>query len=223
MSHQHDASPQAGPTFGLFGVPVRIDPSFFIIVGLFAAQRLGGFTGWQGFASWFVAVFLSLLVHEFGHAVAFRRFGLQPAITLYAMGGLTSAHGRMSWGRSLAASLAGPFTGLAFGGLVWLAVDAGLWRPGSLFEAVLYDDLLYVNILWGIVNLLPIHPLDGGQSLEAILHLSKVQRAPQKVSITSMVVAAAGATFGLYVNSFFLVLIAGWLGWTNWKRLEALR
>lgn len=213
---------QSGLKFGLFGVPVRLDPSFFIIVGLFASQRLDGPSGWQGFASWIVAVFLSLLVHEFGHAVAFRRFELQPSITLYSMGGLTSAQGRLTWGRSLVTSLSGPFAGLAFGGIVYTLGQSGAWPTSSIFTFLLYDDLLYVNILWGLVNLLPLHPLDGGQSLEAALHLMKVKGVARKVAVISIVVAGAGVLYGLYVSQIFLALIAGYLGWTNIKRLQAI-
>lgn len=216
------ARPAPGLRFGLFGVPVHVDPSFFLITGLLAASRLGSPVGWQGFASWFVAVFVSLLVHELGHAVAFRRFELRPSITLYSMGGLTSARGRLTWGRSLVAALAGPLTGIAFGGLIWFVVQQGWWPATSLFERVLYEDLLFVNILWGIVNLLPVHPLDGGQSLEAILHLLKVKGVARKVAIVSLVVCAGGVLYGISVNRIFLVLIAGYFGYANWQRLQAL-
>ncbi len=218
MSTSERAEP--GLRFRLFGVPVRLDPSFFIIALLFSAQRLSGASGWHGVASWLIALLLSLLVHEFGHAIAFRLFKLQPSITLYSMGGLTFARGRLTWGRSLVTSLSGPFAGLAFGGLVWLAREVGLWSPRSLFEFVFFDDLLFINLLWGLVNLLPLHPLDGGQSFEAVLHLLKVKHAARKTAIVSIVTAAGGAVYGLYVNRIFLVLLAGYLGWTNWQRLQ---
>lgn len=216
-------SARPGLGFAVLGVPVHVDVSFFLLVGLIGAQRLSGRAGFAGFASWVVAVFVSILVHELAHAIAFRRFRLQPSITLYAMGGLTQASGRLTWGRSLVTSLAGPLVGLGFGMLVWLSSSAGLWSHASLFEDVLYGDLLYVNIVWGLVNLLPLHPLDGGQSLEAVLHLARVPGAARKVSITSIVVAGAGVLYGLYVGEAFLALLAGWLGWSNVQRLGALR
>ncbi|MFT5223123.1 MAG: membrane-associated protease RseP (regulator of RpoE activity), partial [Glaciecola sp.] len=187
----------------------------------FAVQRLGGIAGIAGVVSWFLAVFVSLLIHEFGHAVAFRRWSLRPVITLYSMGGLTSATGRLTWGRSLIASLSGPFLGLGFGALVYVVHHQGIWVQNTLFERVLYDDLLFVNIGWGILNLMPLHPLDGGQALESTLHLLKVPRAGRKSAIISIATATVGVLAGIYFSFAFVALIAGYLGYTNYKRLKS--
>ena len=78
---------------------------------------------------WVVAVFLSVLVHEMGHALAIRALGVQPWITLYGMGGLTSHRGgRLPPKTQILVSLAGPAAGFA------LAADrggAGQGRAGT--------------------------------------------------------------------------------------------
>lgn len=213
-----------GLSFRLFGVPVRIDPTF-LLVALFAAQRIGGPTGWTGAASWVLAILVGVLVHELGHAFAFRAFDRKPQVTLYALGGLTSARGGLAVGRSLAVSLAGPIAGLAFGGLVWWARDVGLWPTDSLLGFVLARDLLFICIAWGLVNLLPLHPLDGGQAFEAVLRLFGAQppKAARVTSVVSLVVAVGAGLWAILLNEFFLVLLVGWLSMSNWRRLQAVR
>lgn len=217
----HTAAPQQpGLRFGLFGIPVKVDPTF-LLVGLFAAQRISGPTGWQGFASWILAVFIGVLVHEFGHALTFRAFGRQPVVTLYALGGLTAARGGLTVLRSLAVSLAGPFAGIAFGGAVWWAAGNGIWPTDALFPAVLADDLIFISLVWGIANLAPLHPLDGGQALESVLRLTGAKRPVRTTSLVSLLTAAAIILWALTVNSIFIVLFVAWMSMANWRRFQA--
>ncbi len=211
---------QPGLRFGLLGVPVRIDPTF-LLVGLFAAQRISGPTGWQGAASWIVAILLGVLVHEFGHALTFRAFGREPVVTLYALGGLTSARGGLTVARNLIVSLAGPLTGMAFGGVVWFAARQGIWPTDQLFLFVLQQDLVFISFVWGLANLLPMHPLDGGQAFESILRLAGAKRPVRTTSLVSLIIAVAVGVWALTVNSLFIVLFVGWLGMSNWRRFQA--
>jgi Zn-dependent protease len=110
-------------------------------------------------------VFVSILVHELGHALAFRRFGADAEIVLYAFGGLavsrTTVSGR--W-RRIVVSLAGPFAGFALCAAVFGASVAFpevlLGSPLAAFAAA---QLVFVNLYWNLLNLLPVFPLDGGQ------------------------------------------------------------
>ena len=72
--------------FVMFGIPVRIAPYFWLL-GLFFGMNLATPAA---LLAWMAAFLLSILIHELGHAVAFRSFGYYPMITLYAMGGLTA-------------------------------------------------------------------------------------------------------------------------------------
>ncbi len=225
----HDRTPPppsapapAGLAFSLAGVPVRIDPTFLLVV-LFAAQRIGGPTGWQGAASWVVAILVGVLVHELGHAFAFRAFGRRPVVVLYALGGLTSARGGLTVARDLAVSLAGPALGMVLGGAVWWAQQVGAWPDDGLFLWVLGRDLVFVSVFWGLVNLLPLHPLDGGQAFESVLRLLRVRRAVTVTSIVSLAVAVGAGLWAVLASEFFVLLLVGWIGTTNWRRLQAAR
>lgn len=216
-----------GLTFPISGIPVRVDPSFWIIMGLFGLQRAvapGGGIDVALVVEWVALVFVGILVHELGHAFSFRAFGRSPQVVLYAMGGLTSAEGRLTPGRRLISTLAGPGVGMLLGGLVYASVQVGLWDPTvSRFQQQVYLDLLFINIGWGVLNLLPLHPLDGGQSLEALLELARVRRAAQITSAVSIAVAAFGGYLAATTGQIFLLLIAFFLGLTNVRRLTALR
>src|ERR671918_181438 len=132
----------------IFGIPVKIDPSFLFICALLAYSRLS-----QPIflIEWLVVIFVSILVHELGHALAVRSFGLSPQIMLYSMGGLTSWTDEkgISHAKHIAISLAGPFAGFIFGGMVYLSErnlpDLFADRIGNQT----YIDLLRVNFGWG--------------------------------------------------------------------------
>ena len=77
---------QGDLNFSLFGIPVRVHPLFWLVALLLGARSGGA----AEIVTWIVALFVSILFHELGHAMAARAYGFQPSITLYGMGGLAS-------------------------------------------------------------------------------------------------------------------------------------
>jgi Zn-dependent protease len=160
-----------GLAFSLFGVPVRVAGSFWFIAILFGLQDVGqsANTG-KAIAealTWTAIVFVSILLHEFGHATAARAFGAAPAITLHALGGLTQFEARgMTRPQRWLISFAGPAAGLLLG----IAVFVGSrFVPQGPEAVTIVRSILWVNIGWSIINLLPVLPFDGGQMLSAFL------------------------------------------------------
>ncbi len=155
----------------MFGIPVRVNPWFWIMSALLGwelTQR-----GLLYLLLWMLAVFVSVLIHELGHVFMGRLFGSRGHIFLYSFGGLAigSNNLRQRWQR-VAVLFAGPLTELALGGLVWLGllqVEDRLSRESLFFANV----LMLVSVFWALLNLLPIWPLDGGQiSREAFTWLN---------------------------------------------------
>lgn len=159
--------------FRFLRFPVRVHPFFWLgsaLLGLNIAQVLGP----EYLLVWIVVVFVSILVHELGHALAFRRYGADAEIILYAFGGLAVSTQLVSgrW-RRIAVSLAGPGAGFVLAALIFASNQAAPWalvrpigQPWPRMPTVvdfLYDSLMFVNIVWGVLNLLPVYPLDGGQ------------------------------------------------------------
>jgi Zn-dependent protease len=162
---------------------------------------------------WMVAVLFSLLVHEMGHALAYRWFGQSAHVVLYHLGGLAipdawSRGARRPWQR-LVISAAGPLAQLALAAVIVAVLKVGGYAVpfpvpsvgaalglyegadiGSRFLFALVYFLLQVNIFWPLLNLVPVPPLDGGQIVrEGLLSLG----VADAVRIASMIGVAAGA------------------------------
>lgn len=190
-------------------MPVTVRGSFLLIAALIGFVGVGDAAQT---AAWIVVVFFSILIHELGHAFTARSFGSRVAIELNGLGGLTRwsvPDGEITPGRRALIAAAGSAVGLLFGGLVWLV--ATQFGPYPRLTAFILESLIYVNVFWGLLNWLPIRPLDGGHLLESFLE--KV--APQKAELIAKVVftatAAAALVISLSMNLFFIAILAGWL------------
>jgi Zn-dependent protease len=181
--------------FRLFGFRVRIHPLFWLGAGLLGANTLD--LGLGVFAVWIGVVLASILVHELGHAVAFRWFGADSHIVLWMFGGLavpySAVRGR---GQRIIVSLAGPIAGFILCGIVYATHQATGWGSArnGLPVAFLYGSLVFVNLYWGIFNLLPVYPLDGGQVSRELCEAKWRGRGVQvslKISIAAAIAVAA--------------------------------
>jgi Zn-dependent protease len=155
----------------MFGVSVRVHPFFWlvsVVLGwdFFKHPSLPG-NGLLDLGLWVLCVFLSILLHEFGHILMGRQFGSHGHIVLYSMGGLAigSSHVERRWQR-IAVSAAGPGIQLLLWGALWLLFarpEAPVPLERGTPLKLLVGMLLYVNLWWALFNLLPVWPLDGGQ------------------------------------------------------------
>ena len=177
--------------FKLFGIPLRVRPSFLVIALLLGWSS--GFGSAAGFVTWVVVVFVSIVIHELGHALVARSFGAVVEIELNGFGGLTRwaarDHGELSPGRRAAVAAAGSAVGLLFGGLVWLL--SATMGPFEGIAGLATRLLVYVNVFWGLLNWLPIRPLDGGHLLTSLLEKIVPQRAAQVARVIFVITTAA--------------------------------
>lgn len=203
--------------FSLLGFPVRVHWLFWVNSAL-----LGGALSASSPAElrevllWMVAVLISILIHELGHALMMRRFGdRRVEIALYAFGGLAMGTVPQTRGRQVAISAAGPLVQIAAGALVWMAVGfADLSHP--LIRSAIFS-FVFVSVFWGALNLLPIIPLDGGRIFEAIAGPSRI-RTTLWISLSCAVILAL--YLGLLVGALFAALFFGLLAYNNWQRLN---
>ncbi len=125
---------QGDLNFVLFGFPVRVHP-FFWLIALLLGLRGGDDNEPVSVLIWVAAVFVSILVHELGHAFAIRRFGGQAWITLYGMGGLaSSSDANRSPSAQIQISAAGPAAGFVLAGAVLLAIQLAGRQAGLAFQ-----------------------------------------------------------------------------------------
>jgi len=199
--------------FYLWGYPVRVNPFFWIIMACIGF-RPGDL---QFMAIFALGAFVSILLHEFGHGLVAKAMGCRPVgILLYGMGGLCYYEPRRHLARweEIVISLAGPFTNFALFGLVWLIYQPLIpfkeATPLNLILIDFYNVMFFVNVFWGIINLFPILPLDGGRVMFNLLRYVNPLRALEWAALVSIgLVLILGIlyiqTFGSGLN---LVLLA---------------
>jgi len=236
--------------FRLFEIPVRIHP-FFWVISLIIALR-GQSTPPAEVLSWIAAVLVSILIHELGHALLQRRYGGNPRIVLHGMGGLAICGDCDRSSRSqILISLAGPFAGFSFAVAVLVLVRLVGHQVGCTFDDqspvralirqsilgmtfywerfqsphvnLMIWNLLWINILWGAVNLLPIYPLDGGQVSRELCQLSHPSEGLILSLRISMIAAIGMAIVGIFWQSLLVVLMFGYFAYSSYKNLEAYR
>ncbi len=212
-------------SFRLGPVPVRVQASFFLTALLI---------GWQPGPGWFerlflwsLVVFFGVLAHEMGHAAAALAFGYRPRVELYLFGGVTwwASERGASTARTVLVTLAGPAAGIALGLFAWLGALHWLpsFPPGS-GGAFLLDRFVWVNLGWGLLNLLPILPLDGGVIFAALAERVLPERGRMAARLLSFLLAVTVAWFALSAGMTFGAAMAGWLafdnarsGWAAWQ------
>jgi stage IV sporulation protein FB len=226
--------------FHLAGIPVRVHPLFWLL-----ALFLGMNEPPSLLVIWIPVVFVSILVHEMGHAVVIRAYGWWPSILLYTFGGLAFyQQTRRDPRKQMLISLAGPAAGFALAGIVIIVmyavghplslpeghglfgVDWSDWPPwewpkfSNLNIEKLVEFLLAVNIFWGLFNLLPIFPLDGGQFLREFLTWLRVPDALIKSLWVSVFVALACAVYMIRLKMYFNTLLLGSLAFSSYQEIQ---
>ena len=222
--------------FSVFGIPVRVHPWFWIISVLLGM----GYKDPVLILTWVAVVFISILIHELGHAVMARAQGSPAHIVLYSFGGLAVHQATRHDMRSrILISAAGPGAGFLFAAFILAAIHAAghpissdktavlFWPEYEAFASPVLDaalgDLLFVNILWGLVNLLPIYPLDGGQ-ISRELFINYDDSRPIQNSLYLSIAAAGGvALWGLTQDRTYLAIMFGWLAYSNYQQLQIQR
>ena len=238
-------STQADLHFRLFGFPVRVHPFFWVVTLLLG---LGGDVADPiNTLIWVAVVFVSILVHELGHAFLQRYYGGEPRLTLYSFGGLASCDDCDRSPRAqILISLAGPGAGFLLAGLVIAVLAPTGHLRGfelSLFPVIweqfdpqyfqqygkdsprdtLISDLLQVNILWGILNLLPIYPLDGGRIARELFTLNNARAGIIQSLQLSIGTAVLVAIYALVNQSMYTCIMFGVLAYGNFQTLQNYR
>jgi Zn-dependent protease len=145
-------------------IPVKVTWPFFLVAALIGFLNSLNLIGTL---FWIAVIFVSVLVHEYGHAVVSKIFGQKPRIELIAFGGLTYPEGpKISGFKEFLVILAGPMMSLflCFLGFFIFSIPAVRNSPYAVYPFLFG----FVNAFWTVVNLLPILPLDGGQLMRVI-------------------------------------------------------
>ncbi len=209
--------------FRLFGMPIGVHATFLFIV-LFGPLRSALLS-----ALWVGAVFVAIVMHELGHALVARAFGgREISVTLFGLGGVTSySHGEdMTHGRSFLISAAGSSVGIVAG----LAV-IGVGRLGlldSLPDAAIafLEFFVWAALVWGILNWIPIVPLDGGHMVQHLAAVFIEEKAPLIGQVVTWISVAIVVPLA-WVNGFpfgaIIVIFFAAMGLRDYRAREAAK
>ncbi len=202
----------------IFGFPLRIDPFFFV-----TAWLIGGRQEPVWMVVWVITVIVGVLAHELGHAFAGRRLDMQPWIRLMAFGGMTGwmrPRVLTPW-QQIGISIAGPAVGITIGGGVLLAVLGGFFAeaPGSVLRIANF--VVWVNLGWGVLNLLPILPLDGGHIASSLAEMVAGRRGRIAARAFSIVLTVAIGLWALSAGDWWILILCAVFTYANVQAFRA--
>ncbi len=212
-----------------FSIPVYLDWSWFLVLVLAIWSLATGYfpneyPDWPAGLYWVIALitalllFGSVLLHEFGHALMARRFGIETRhITLFIFGGVAMLDSESRTARAeFWIAIIGPIVSAVTAGvcfILWPATSPLAQPVGALFEY-----LAFINLSLAAFNLIPGFPLDGGRVLRAILWAASgsMSRATQIAVQVGRLVAFSFIAFGVWrmLNGEFANGL--WLGFIGW-------
>lgn len=232
--------------FRLLGIPVRVHPLFWLIMAILS----GGENHLPEVLIFIGCAFVSILVHEYGHGLVSRYCGYPPTeIVLFWMGGYCACDltRQRPWQR-LAVLAAGPGAGFLLLGVVFLlgklllgisfADDLeltltllGLSTGRNLSMAyfmlsdhvqAIYWTMTVINLMWGLLNLLPILPLDGGRITEVFLIMANPRQGMRWAHIVSLLTAGVLAMVFFRWNQTGAGIWFAYFAFQNYQVLQAL-
>lgn len=199
------------------GIDVRVHATFFLLLAWFGVIYYadGGYAAMVSGLSFIILLFVCVVLHEFGHALAARAFGINtPDITLLPIGGIARLE-RMpdKPSQELAVALAGPAVNVVIALGLYLLLGR-IFTQDDFRELVgghsnLLTRLLAINIILVVFNLLPAFPMDGGRVLRAILAMRMTHTGATKVAaLVGQGCAVLFALMAVYGGNPFLLFIA---------------
>lgn len=211
----------------MLGTDVRVSPWFWLLMALFGWGITDG--SFPLLIIWVLCAFVSILVHEFGHVLMGRVFGTNGHIVLYGFGGIAIGSSDLSnrWQR-VAVYLAGPGAGFLLLGVVMVTrLALGAMEPDPdgdrpyLRAALAY--LFFMNLWWGILNLLPIYPLDGGQVSRDVIDWLIPGGTGLKVAFgLSMGVGIVLAILSIMGRQIYMAFFFGLLAFGSFQLMQAV-
>jgi len=207
----------------ILGTTITLDFSFIILIIFFV--MMNSQSGMPYALLWAPVLLISVLFHELAHASMIGGLGLgSSAIILQGMGGATYNERRARPWQDLLISAAGPASNFLLAWIIKLIITNVPGASRDPFFVALLPLLAYMNLFWGVLNLLPIGPLDGNGILRNFFRLFLKDRLAFIISIWISLVVGAGIFVYLLVRKeIFLAILVAWFEWSSWQQWEFFR
>lgn len=204
--------------FTLFGIPVSIEAFSWILLALLGgAFRISSSADVPPVLLFMVAGMICLIFHEMGHALVGRKLmGGNPYVVIGGLGGVT-VHPAMSatrW-RYFFMVLAGPLAGL-LPGIIALPLMM-FYNGDNEMVSMFFHWLLWVSIIWTILNLLPIFPLDGNKLLGTAINNEYF------AAIVGIIVSALFLLYCVSTGSPYNILLSAYLAYLNFQNFKFIQ
>jgi Zn-dependent protease/predicted transcriptional regulator len=220
----------------LFGIPLFLDPLWFVIFGLVVLNFGMAYQGWGTAEAWSAGLLMSLLLfasvllHELGHSLVAQSQGIRVnSITLFLFGGIAAIEEESKTpGQAFQVAIAGPAVSIA---LFLLLRFASSVVPATSLIRVMVSDLARINLVLALFNLIPGLPLDGGQVLKAALwkitgdRFQAVHWAATAGKILGYSAIAFGFAIDLLTKEIVLglwIVLLGWFGIRNANNYDSV-
>lgn len=211
--------------FKLWGIDVHLHWSWLVVAAYSVSNRVAGYETPAWALGEYLALFLIVLMHEFGHALACRQVGGKAdQIVLWPLGGVAYVAPPPRPGAELWSIAAGPLVNLVlvpilFGLFVALQATDVLSAHPDAYRFL--RTLNYLNLSLLIFNLLPIYPLDGGQILRALLWYPLGRgRSLLAATVVGFVGGAALIARALWAQSWWTGIVAYFLLSNCWRSFQ---
>lgn len=216
--------------FRLLGIDVYLHWSWFILAVYGIQARAHEYDSYVWNVIEYLSLFLIVLMHEFGHALACRQVGGKAnQIVLWPLGGVAYVAPPQRPGATLWSIAAGPLVNVALFPILSVIVLAGHLLGWSDVLPNLYhclDSIWWINLVLLVFNLLPIYPLDGGQILRSLLWFMIGRADSLMVAASLGLVGMAGLIFAaLLLQSWWFGVLAAFVGlncWNGFKQAQVL-
>lgn len=202
--------------FRVWGITVFLHWSWFLVAIWMIERNSSQYHSLVWGVVEYLALFVIVLMHEFGHALACRSVGGKAErIMLWPLGGVAFVSPPPRPGAVLWSIAAGPLVNVALLPITYALYRAFEHQPGDF--ATLTKWIMIINGVLLAFNLLPIYPLDGGQILQSLLWFVIGRARSLMVSAwVGILGAAALLAYALYTQDIWLIVLAGFGGWQAW-------
>jgi len=207
------------------GTSIDVDFSFLLLIFLFGVSTYDPQKGIAYSLIWAPVLFISILLHEMAHAGTIAMFGYGSShIILGGIGGVTINERRARPWQDMLISAAGPFASFALAGISLLILRRVGYVSRDPMLIALVPLLVLANFWWGVFNLLPITPLDGGKAFRNLLRTILKENVAFLIAVwVAIAVGAAVVIYGIVRHDYFLAAIIGWFTFNNFREWDEYR